>query len=67
MKKKFVEVYLQELLRNTERADVKYLHYFKENGEEVVYITFNDCSHRIVNVTADSELAIIQDVIRVLM
>lgn len=69
MKKQFVEVYLKELLINTKGTEVSELEYFynKKIGEEFVIIYFNNNYSKVVNVTADSELAIIQDVIRVLM
>lgn len=69
MKKQFVEVYLKELLINTKGTEVSGLDYFynKMIGEEFVIIYFKNNYRKVVNVTADSELAIIQDVIRALM
>lgn len=69
MKKQFVEVYLKELLINTKGTEISELEYFynKKIEEEFVIIYFNNNYSKVVNVTADSELAIIQDVIRALM
>lgn len=38
-----------------------------EDGEETVYCYFSDGREIPINVTADSELAMIQDVVRVLL
>lgn len=68
-KREFVEKHLTELLRKIDRADIDYLLYLKDwdNNEEFVSIRYKTGGQSVVCVTADSELAIIQDVIRKLM
>lgn len=63
----FVQNYLQPMLQSIERADIKSAVYTKdEASNECVAITFNNDYKINVNVSLDSELALVYDVMKAL-
>lgn len=64
-KKTFVEGVLTDCLRET-REPVDYCAYYQDGGEEYISIVFENGQSMDVNVTADSNLAILYDVYKTL-
>ena len=62
-KKEFVEVYLKQLLLNTDRVEITDVHYDFVQNEEYVTITYKYGFPQCVNVTGDSDLYLVSDVI----
>ena len=65
-KRAFVTNYLAPLLVNADRSGIASVEYFANDGGEYVVATMSSGRQREINVTGDSETALIKDVIRAL-
>ena len=67
-KYKFVESLAETLKLTRAGSNIRDMHYEKfDSGTEFVVINFTNQATRTVDVTADSEIAIMQDVIKILV
>lgn len=64
IKQTWVNNYLSPTLKMVDRLDIRGLRYRIDGASEYVDITFNNGYLKAVNVTGDSEKAIIEDVLR---